>query len=272
MFSRICKNCSGKISYKTIYNFKNAEKNESLCRTCSSSINGKNNKNRICSDETKNKIKQSSQKISAFKKNGYEVPCYECGKLKYRSMSEIKLEKKLFCSKLCANKNHSKLLTKHEYKVVTCQHCGNEFKQTFSRKKFCGIKCSSRSNLKIINSKEPKKVNTKPEILFLEILKNHNIEFIHQKRIQWKNGWVKWFDFYLPKYNLLIEIDGCYWHGKNIKTKDLNKQQWNTRVNDRLKNIIAKKRGYSLVRLWSDELELVNLKNILESYENISSD
>jgi very-short-patch-repair endonuclease len=139
-------------------------------------------------------------------------------------------------------------------------NCDCEFKQTGTKKKFCSVKCNSRYNLKTINANEPKKSKTRPELLFKKLLEDNNIDFIFQKSVSWKRGWKKWFDFYLPDQNLLIEVDGIYWHGKGVKTKDLNKQQWKTRLNDRLKNILAKNRGYNLLRIWSDEISNVKFK------------
>lgn len=203
------------------------------------------------------------------KKTGLDIKCFECEKLVYvpKWRLELKEGKKFYCSKNCSNKAHSKFLTKHIYKNLKCNYCSKEFQQVFHRKKYCSTLCSSRANLKTINSTEPKKSGTKPEVLFKQLLEVNKVNFIFQKNVPWKKGWKKWYDFYLPEFNLLIEIDGTYWHGKEIKTKDLNKQQWKTRLNDKFKNILAKSRGYKLLRIWSDEINNLNLKEILKCYE-----
>ena len=72
----------------------------------------------------------------------------------------------------------------------------------------------------------------------------------------------KWYDFYLFDFNLLIEIDGTYWHGKNLKYNELNKQQIITRNNDVIKNDLAKYKNYNLLRIWSDEIKNFNVKKI----------
>lgn len=193
------------------------------------------------------------------RKTGKDVKCELCDKLHYRSGWQLKIKSSFYCSRSCADKAHSIRLTKHEYKKVKCPECGKEFKQHWKGpKKFCSTKCSSKHQLAVINAKEPTKKGTKPEKAFAELLKEVGIEFIFQYPVPWKKGWKKWYDFYIPEKKLLIEVDGIYWHGKGIKTGQLNEQQWNTRRNDRLKNYLAKSRGYSLKRIWSSEIKSLN--------------
>lgn len=233
MYCRECPKCSKKITYSSKYSYFRANKKNSVCSEC---------------------IQQS-------RRSRKEVECATCKKFFYKQPNQVK--ERNYCSRICADKGHSLFLTKHEYRIVKCLTCEKEFKQLPHRKKFCSTSCNSKHNLKTINSKEPKKKDTLPELLFKNMLEANNISYVYQKSIIWKKGWKKWYDFYLPDSNLLIEIDGTYWHGKNILTKDLNKQQWNTRVNDRLKNLLAKKRGFRLVRIWSDEITSINLKKII---------
>lgn len=189
-------------------------------------------------------------------KTGKYISCNFCAKEIYKSGWELKKGSRQFCSRACAGKAHSMLLTKHDYRKVKCPECEKEFQQHWKgAKKYCSTLCASRHNLAVINAKEPSKKGTKPEKLFAEKLHQWGIFHIFQKSLPWKKGWKKWFDFYIPEWNMLIEIDGEYWHGKGLKTGSLNKQQWNTRKNDRFKNYLAKKQNYNLVRLWSTEVE-----------------
>jgi len=232
MNSRACPKCGKILTYKNKYTYFKAKTKNTKCVACT----------------------QES------KKNGKEVECFICKKFFYKQPNQIK--EKNYCSRDCANKGHALFQTKYVYEVVKCENCSSSFQQLAHRKKFCSTKCSSQYNLKTINSVEPKKKKTFPELEFKAFLEENKILFVFQKDIPWKKGWKKWYDFYLPDSNLLIEIDGTYWHGKGVCTKDLNKQQWKTRANDRLKNLIAKKRGYRLLRIWSDEINLITLKDI----------
>ena len=103
-----------------------------------------------------------------------------------------------------------------------------------------------------------KSTNTKPEQEFKKILETENVEYIQSFYLE-----NKIYDFFLPTYNILIEIDGIYWHGKGISDDMLNETQLKNRKNDKLKNKIAKNNNYKLIRIWGDELENFNLKNTL---------
>jgi very-short-patch-repair endonuclease len=110
----------------------------------------------------------------------------------------------------------------------------------------------------IKDGKYKKFSNTKPELETKDILNKYGIEFEHQKIV---NG--KIYDFYLPDYNLLIEVDGNYWHSKGKCDIDiLNKSLKNRRNGDRIKNKIALKKGYRLFRVWEDEL--YKLENLIK--------
>jgi very-short-patch-repair endonuclease len=69
----------------------------------------------------------------------------------------------------------------------------------------------------------------------------------------------KIYDLYLPKYNILIEVDGCYWHSKNVPLSSMNSQQLRRWKNDRFKDSLACKHGYKLLRVWEDEINKFNI-------------
>jgi very-short-patch-repair endonuclease len=97
-------------------------------------------------------------------------------------------------------------------------------------------------------------INTKPEVSVQNILKKNNIEFISPFVL--KN---KIYDLYIPKNNLIIEVDGCYWHSKNIDVNNMNEQQIRRWRNDRFKDNLAKRNGYKLMRIWEDEIDETTL-------------
>ena len=79
-------------------------------------------------------------------------------------------------------------------------------------------------------------------------------------------GWI--FDFYLPKYNLLIECDGDYWHGNLNKYPILTKKQKLRKKIDVIKNNIAKDNNFSLLRFWGSDI-LNDENNIKEEIMNV---
>lgn len=104
-------------------------------------------------------------------------------------------------------------------------------------------------------------INTVPEIKVKNILEKHNIEFVSPFVLE-----NKIFDLYIPKNNLIIEVDGCYWHSKNVKLDDMDEQQLRRWKNDRYKDNLANKKGYKLMRIWEDEIDVTN---VLERIYNV---
>lgn len=86
--------------------------------------------------------------------------------------------------------------------------------------------------------------NTKPERDFKQWLEENNIKYIEQYR---RVGNAHPYDFFLPEYNLIVEIDGHYWHSK---PDQIVKDQQH--VDD------AISRGYNIVRICTKQLQELN--------------
>jgi len=106
-------------------------------------------------------------------------------------------------------------------------------------------------------NKKFKTSNTKPEIKMKEILDELGIDYIHQF---WTSEAEKpsLVDFYLPDFNLIIEVDGVYWH--NFPKGNLK---------DHEKTAMFKKAGYRVLRVWQNhftkqsiEIELANVDKL----------
>jgi len=95
--------------------------------------------------------------------------------------------------------------------------------------------------------------DTLPEIEMSKILNELNFNFIHPYPIE-NILHCYLADFYLDKYNLIIEVDGKFWHnypdGREI---------------DKIRNEELQKKGYKILRFWEGEFnkEIVT-KEILE--------
>lgn len=99
------------------------------------------------------------------------------------------------------------------------------------------------------------------EISIKNILKSENIKF----EMPFKIGF-KYFDFYLPDYNVLIECDGIFYHPLTEEECKYDLQKKNFK-NDIKKNKLAEKKGYKLLRIREDDPNKVEtiksfLKNI----------
>lgn len=91
------------------------------------------------------------------------------------------------------------------------------------------------------------------------VLKEYNIDFYLRFSIKTKYG-LFIYDFYLPEYKTILEMDGDYWHG-GPGCDEYHDDVELTRANDRLKEKVAENQGYELVRVWESEFE--NDKNII---------
>lgn len=75
----------------------------------------------------------------------------------------------------------------------------------------------------------------------------------------------KIFDFYLPDYNLLIEVDGDFYHcNPKIYSNPVCKTQEINIKNDLVKNQWAQDNGYKLLRFWEDDINN-NIKQVKQT-------
>ena len=100
---------------------------------------------------------------------------------------------------------------------------------------------------------------SKAEKEIAEWFKNNNIEFTPQFRIP---GVSFIYDFYLPKYNLIIEYNGNYWHAdpKIYKSGTLLKRPNCEEVlvdkiweRDKMKKEEVELKGYKLIYIWEND-------------------
>jgi very-short-patch-repair endonuclease len=107
--------------------------------------------------------------------------------------------------------------------------------------------------------------NTKPEILFMNILDNLCLSFTTQKRVG------KYIcDFYLPDYNLIVEIDGNYWHANPeiykstdiIGPKRFSAQKIWEKDNNKSAYILNK--NFNLLRYWENDIKNISYEKVFE--------
>jgi len=100
---------------------------------------------------------------------------------------------------------------------------------------------------------------SKTEIGFSKILESLNIKYEPQFELDGK-----YFDFRISGTNILIEVDGIYWHAKYAK--NLNEAQMRNTLNDACKTKLAAKHGYVLLRFWEDDITTDIVKTMLETH------
>ncbi len=89
--------------------------------------------------------------------------------------------------------------------------------------------------------------DTIPEQILEEQLKYQGLRYEKQRRIE--NMTV---DFYLPQHNLVIEVNGCYWHGC---LEHCPKSPYVDRFEERQQRL--NDIGYDSIRIWEHDLKSV---------------
>lgn len=94
--------------------------------------------------------------------------------------------------------------------------------------------------------------DTSIETFVYDFLNEKEIKFIPQKAIRFSN-----VDAYLPDYNTVIQLEGCYWHGcpkcypqgpkNNIQRKNIEK--------DKVSSQHIKEAGHHLIEIWEHDIK-----------------
>lgn len=107
--------------------------------------------------------------------------------------------------------------------------------------------------------------NTKPELQLAELLRLADIKFIGQLSLP-----RFYCDFYLPEYNLIVEVDGDYWHANPDRfspddvigpKKTLARHIW---ANDLRREERIKSLGYRVMRIWASSLKTKTAQQLVE--------
>lgn len=109
---------------------------------------------------------------------------------------------------------------------------------------------------------------SKLEKLFANILELLNINY---KSSYYAKDIKAFYDFYIPDHNILIEVDGDFWHTNPLKYPKgpVSKCQFKNAIRDDEKNKWAKDNGYKLLRFWENDINN-NIKQVKQTLlENI---
>lgn len=102
-----------------------------------------------------------------------------------------------------------------------------------------------------------KKTGTTPELKIKSLLKDIGIDYVFQYPIGFYC-----VDFYIPSKNLMLQVDGCYWHACPKHYKNLDGRQ-KTRVRlDHSCDSYLINWGYKVLRLWECDIKLLDKEKL----------
>ena len=219
-----------------------------------------------CSSEYSHKIKSETRK------------CEICGK----EFVVGKMSTQRFCSIQCQGKWQStqinELNPRFKRKKIQCDTCGKEFFErqfklkdfnnhfcsTDCRRKWFAEVCSQREDYKekarirgayLMSIRDTKDksdiINSKPQLAVNSLLDEMSIEYEREKNLVYYS-----VDNYLMKYDLIIEIQGDYWHCSPIKYIDKisEMQSDNIRTDKAKRTYIKKTYGIDILYLWENDI------------------
>jgi len=130
----------------------------------------------------------------------------------------------------------------------------------------CSEECYNQLRAMILVNHKGKSNDTKPELEMEKLLKESNIKY---KKQYWQRDSkrIVFYDFILWDYNLLLEVDGDYWHANPKIYSSMNEAQRKNVNNDKYKEKLAKDRGFLIFRAWESEIpeRFKKLKILLKS-------
>ena len=98
--------------------------------------------------------------------------------------------------------------------------------------------------------RSPRLFDTKPERQLESWLKANTVR--HRKQVRLP-GIPALFDFVILELRVLIEVNGCYWHGcRKCGHEDANKDN---QERDKVKARLARRSGWTLIVVWEHELK-----------------
>ena len=104
---------------------------------------------------------------------------------------------------------------------------------------------------------------TWPEAEFVKLMNELEILCEPQKIIR-----LKIYDFYLPDYNIIVEVDGDYFHGNPVLFEEASKMQKRNIKNDKYKDTLARGLGFQLERVWESDLKN-NYEQVKERFKQL---
>lgn len=157
-----------------------------------------------------------------------------------------------FTDKEYANKlNHKFKINNEHYECLST--CIQPDPYHGVNRRYAKIKCKihnhvyiSRYDAVMSGERCKRLMRSKPEKIIAEYFYLKNIKFESEKKFDWLPDNYMAYDFYIPSQNLLLEYDGeQHFSSWNKSDNDLKERQ----IHDALKNDLAIKNGYRIIRI-----------------------
>lgn len=204
-------------------------------------------------------------------KEKIKVECEVCTKTIEVNEAKFHSQEYFLCSRKCYNKHrsnkyHGDALYNYQDDYCKCanDNCSNKVKtiksdEKFRKNRFCSPKCywEHRKNhyteLYYQESFFTDRKETEPEKRVREFLESHSIDFKQEYRISKYH-----VDFYLPKYDIAIEVYGDYWHCNpdifNNEVKKIHKNQLGVHEYDKKRNAFLETKIKKVYIIWENDI------------------
>jgi very-short-patch-repair endonuclease len=104
-----------------------------------------------------------------------------------------------------------------------------------------------------------------------EFLEKLGVNYVYQYKAE---SIGRCFDFYIPSANLIIEIDGDYWHSYNVEYENMTPTQKRNKRVDEAKDKWAVFHGIPVLRIWEHDINKnpTKVMQILKEKLSVCSD
>lgn len=213
-------------------------------------VNGHNSRNNNpMSGKTHSEV--AKQNISQKRKEKFANGTYEIWQ--YKEGIQYEQARKLIGEKSRKENNPeraNKISQKLKGKIRTREH--QQKLSSAIKKAWESEELRERQRINIMKRFIGKKFNnpTNLERKFRKLLKARNIKHTFQYQLQ-----NRLYDFHIKNTNILIEVDGDFYHCNPAKfPQPIYETQNDVLKNDAIKNQIAKDNGYTLLRFWESDI------------------
>ena len=149
-------------------------------------------------------------------------------------------------------------LKTRKIKEFSASRIGKALEESYGKEIAIKIKRAvSLSCIKRIS--EQKSSGTWPELEMIKFLDSMGITYVFQHPMEYYC-----VDFYVPDKNLVIQVDGCYWHGCPKHSTELDDRQKNRIRLDHSCDSYLKNRGYRVARIWECDIKKNNYESVVK--------